>query len=199
LGRPTSRKPTGSRPPRRAIHRRGRATATTNSAIRTPPDILSIHTPGEVAIQDGFEEATTIRRIRGGLYLEGGGPRLELRRVVDPAAIAARAMDLAGEWRVAERDDKRIDKPYAVALSVDHEHIWWEPACASQYRPYTIQGSRFDTDPVNLSGREVCDIRVPDELARIWSAMDAADTIQRTPANGVSISGNGRSVTLFSQ
>ena len=155
--------------------------------------------PGEIAIQSGLEKSRTIRRVRGGLSLEGGGPRLELRRVVDPAVIAARAVDLAGEWRVDEIDGKGIDKPYAIALSADHEQTWWEPACASQYRTYTIQGSRFDTQPVDLSGREVCNIGVPEELARVWSALDAAGAIERTPANGVLISGNGRSVTLFSQ
>ena len=36
-------------------------------------------------------------------------------------------------------------------------------------------------------------------LAPVWSALDAADALERTPANGILISGNGRSVTLFSQ
>ena len=155
--------------------------------------------PGELAIQDGFKQATTIRRIRGGLYVEGGRHRLQLRRVVDQASLAGRAVDLAGEWRVAELDGEEIAKPYAIALSADHEQIWWEPGCALQYRDYTIRGSRFDSQPVDLSGRAVCDIGFPEELPRIWSAMDAADTIERTDANGVRLSGSGRSVTLFSQ
>jgi hypothetical protein len=155
--------------------------------------------PGEIAIEDGIKGAKTIRQIRGGLYLEGGGHRLELRRMVDPATLATRAVNLAGEWRVAELDGEQIQKPYRIALSANHDQIWWEPGCALQYRHYTIQGSRFDTRPVDLSGHEVCDIAYPEELARIWSAMDAADTIERTRANGVLISGNGRSVTLFSQ
>jgi hypothetical protein len=36
--------------------------------------------PGETAIQDGIDKATTVRRIREGLQLEGGGYRLELHR-----------------------------------------------------------------------------------------------------------------------
>ena len=40
--------------------------------------------PGETAIQDGFEKASTIRRTNGGLHFEGGGYRLELHRVVAP-------------------------------------------------------------------------------------------------------------------
>jgi hypothetical protein len=154
---------------------------------------------GEVAIQDGFAGARTIRRLRDGLYLEGEGHRLQMRRVIDQAALATRAVDLAGEWRVAELDGKEIDKSYGIALSADHEQIWWQPECALQYRSYTIQDSRFDSRPVDLSNRAVCDIAVPEEIARIWSAIDASDTIERTHANGVRISGSGRSVTLFSQ
>lgn len=36
--------------------------------------------PGETAIQNGIDRATTVRRIREGLQLEGGGYRLELHR-----------------------------------------------------------------------------------------------------------------------
>ena len=155
--------------------------------------------PGETAIQDAFGAADTIRRIRGGLFLEGGGHRLELHRVADEASKANRAVDLAGEWRVAAIDGRALDTGHGVALKADYEQIWWEPDCALQYRDYMIEGSRFDARPVDLSGQAVCDIGFPDELLRVWSAMDAADTIERTSANGVLISGNGRSVTLFSQ
>ena len=48
----------------------------------------------------------------------------------------------------------------------------------------------------NLEG---CDIGFPEELPQIVSVLEAADRIERTPENGVLISGNGRSVTLFSQ
>jgi hypothetical protein len=39
--------------------------------------------PGETAIQEAFEKASTIRRIGGGLHVEGGRYRLELNRIVD--------------------------------------------------------------------------------------------------------------------
>jgi hypothetical protein len=155
--------------------------------------------PGETAIQNALDAASTVRRIRGGLYLEGGGHRLQLRRVVRQASSASCAVDMAGEWRVAELDGQELNKPHAIALSADHEQIWWEPECALQYRDYTIHGSRFRAKPEDQSRREVCDIGLPEELPRVWSALDAADTIDRTGANGVRISGEGRSITLYSQ
>lgn len=39
--------------------------------------------PGETAIQTGFEKASRITQIGEGLLLEGGGYRLELRRLAD--------------------------------------------------------------------------------------------------------------------
>jgi hypothetical protein len=107
-------------------------------------------------------------------------------------------VDLAGEWRVAKLDGEEINKRYRFALSANPEEIWWEPSCASQGRKYTIRGSRFDTEPDGTSG-EVCDIGFPEELPRIWSAMDAADTIEKTGKNGIPLSGNGRSVILYAR
>lgn len=39
--------------------------------------------PGEAAIQTSFDQANTIRRSGERLFLEGGGSRLELRRLLD--------------------------------------------------------------------------------------------------------------------
>jgi hypothetical protein len=152
--------------------------------------------PGETAIQDTISSLETVRRISGGLYLEGGGHRLQLQRKISDAEIASRPVNLSGTWRVAAVDGEELDKPYGITLAADHERIWWEPACSLQYRLYTIEGTRFDTAPVDLSGHAVCDIAVPEQLSRIWSALDVADTIARTPDNRVLISGGGRSVTL---
>jgi hypothetical protein len=153
--------------------------------------------PGETAIQNAFGSIELIRPVRGGLYIEGGGHRLQLRRIVSQAEIASRAVDLTGAWRVAALDGVRTNEP--IALMADHEQIWWEPECALQYRAYTIEGSRFDSAPVDLSGQAVCDIAFPEELPRIWSALDAANTIARTPSDQVLISGRGRSLTLYPQ
>lgn len=109
------------------------------------------------------------------------------------------AVDLAGYWRVAGIDGAPFDASYGIALSADAQRIWWEPECARQYREYSISGSDFAAPARSNDGEVVCDIAYPEELPVIWSALEAADTITRTPENGVLISGNGRSLLIFSQ
>jgi len=41
--------------------------------------------PGETAIQNSFDKASTIRRTRLGLHLKGGGYQLKLQRLLDQA------------------------------------------------------------------------------------------------------------------
>ena len=117
----------------------------------------------------------------------------------DPNQPTAQAVDLSGYWRVAELDGAAIDGGHAITLKANHEQIWWEPACAGQSESYRITGSRFETISYDDGPTMVCDIGYPDALPRVFSALRAADTIARTPDNGVRISGKGRSVTLFSQ
>lgn len=150
--------------------------------------------PGETAIEAAIKAAARIREISGGLILEGGGHRLQMRRVIDPVA---RAIDLAGEWYVTQVDGQSLAGPERIVLRADREKLLWEPSCALQYRRYSIAGARFDTQPVDRAGREVCEIGHPQALPQIWAAMDAAETIARVEQRGVVISGNGRSVTLF--
>ncbi len=109
------------------------------------------------------------------------------------------AIDLEGQWRVAGIDGQAFDAPYAIALVADGQRIWWEPECALQYRDYSILGDRFIAPVRSNAGLEVCDIGYPPELAQIWAALEAADRIERTPENGVLISGGERSLLLFSQ
>lgn len=152
--------------------------------------------PGEVAIQRALGTARKLVRIRGGLYLEGGGRTIQIERTPDPAEVAARAVDLRGEWRVKGIDGRPLEQPRRIELHADFETIWWEPECASQYRKYRMEGSAFFADPVSLSGGTVCDIGYPEELTEVWTALDAADTIERTTGGDVRIAGGGRSVLL---
>lgn len=155
--------------------------------------------PGEAAIQAAIDGASEVRFVQGGLWLSGEGGTVQLRRVPDPAAVAARAVDLTGEWRVAAIDGRDLAGDYGIALSADFDRVWWEPGCAAQFRDYTITGSAFAALPRSDRPEVVCEIGVPPEVMQIWSALDAADTIRRTEANGVEIAGGGRSVLLFSQ
>lgn len=154
--------------------------------------------PGEEAISAAIENADTVRFVRSGIWFSGEGGTVQLERIPDPAEVAARAVDLRGEWRVAGLDGEEISEP--IALSIDFENILWEPGCAGQSLDYRIEGDRFYADYIVPQGPvTVCSIGYPDELIEIWHALDAAETIERTPENGVRIHGNGRSVTLFSQ
>lgn len=118
-----------------------------------------------------------------------------------PAATPSQpaSVDLRGNWRVAGLDGEPIDTSYAIALIADENRIWWEPGCAGQYRTYSVSGDTFAAPSRSNANLEVCEIGYPEELPEIWSALEASDRIERTAANGVLISGNGRSVTLFSQ
>lgn len=118
---------------------------------------------------------------------------------IAPSQQALPAVELAGEWRVAGIDGVPLDANYGIALSANDTRIWWEPQCAGQLREYRISGASFTALASDSGTQEVCEIGYPEELETIWSALDAADTIERTPENGVLISGNGRNLLIFSQ
>ncbi|PZT84419.1 MAG: hypothetical protein DI637_13730 [Citromicrobium sp.] len=106
---------------------------------------------------------------------------------------------LAGEWRVAGLDGQPIAGNEGIALSANDTEIWWEPQCALQRRPYAIEGRGFRSDASRTEPGPACRIAVPPVLESIWSAIEAGERIERTPQNGILISGGGRSLLLFSQ
>lgn len=126
-----------------------------------------------------------------------------------PAAPAISApTTLAGEWKVVGIDGSDLNEAYGIALSANASEIWWEPRCAGMARGYAIKGSAIDFGPLPALGPPpppgtlpppVCAIGLPPRLTDVVRALDAATLIQRTPANGVEISGSGHSVLLFSQ
>ena len=152
-------------------------------------------TRNEAAIQQAFDEATLLRRIRSGWQFEGGDKSVVLHRVLSEEELARRAVDLSGRWRVVSLDGEAMRDDRKIELSADHEQIWWEPGCAMQGREYRIEGNRFDTDYEAVSG-ETCDIAFPGELTRAWSAMDDATKIARRDDGSVEISGGDRSIVL---
>ena len=123
-----------------------------------------------------------------------------------PAEIASVAT-LAGEWRVAAIDGRDFDEPYALALSGDADEIWWAPRCAGLVRSYRITGTAIRFGPARgvkprAPGEPtppVCAIGLPPRIDEVTRALDSATAIRRTPANGVEISGGGRSLLLFGQ
>jgi hypothetical protein len=115
---------------------------------------------------------------------------------------------LLGEYRVAGIDDEPLDAEFGIALSIDGPVLSYEPACAGFV--WTIS---FDRDghmmltrnpdfgpELQLDGTYVvCDVEVPPELRQLGEALDRVNLAQRTLDGGLLLSGNGRSVTLFSQ
>lgn len=117
---------------------------------------------------------------------------------------------LTGEWRLAGLDGEDFDEPYGIALSADEDEIWWSPRCAGQSLRYRIEDGSFEVippppPPPPEPGAEpgppvaVCAIGLPERLPEVMNAIRAAQRIERTPQNGVRLSGRGRSVTLFGQ
>ncbi|GAB5349015.1 hypothetical protein [Alteriqipengyuania sp. 357] len=131
-----------------------------------------------------------------------GGAAVLLTRGDERIVLSPLASDvpttLAGEWRVAGIDGEPFDEPYGIALSADDQKIWWEPGCAGQSISYTIRDNRFAVTEPAYDG-PVCKIGLPPRLPEIISAIRAADRIERTEENGIRLSGDGHSVTLFAQ
>ncbi|WP_271078824.1 hypothetical protein [Aurantiacibacter sp. MUD61] len=123
------------------------------------------------------------------------------------APSAPAAATLAGEWRVAGIDGEALDTNYGLALTADDEELWWEPRCFGAIRGYVIVGNAITfgsptrTPPAveGVPTPVVCTIAPPPGVTEVMQAIDAAESIEVTPSNGVRISGGGRSVTLYRQ
>lgn len=165
--------------------------------------------PGEKAIQSAFTGLSAIvPTAAGGLVVEGGGHRLDLRRAAAPAEVPPaplRVATLEGEWRVAAIDGKEFNESYGLALSGSERELWWHPRCAGMARSYRIEGRTIEFGPrlgapaPGATPAPVCAIGLPARLGEVVRALDAAKTVVRTSSNGVLIAGDGRSVLLFSQ
>lgn len=118
---------------------------------------------------------------------------------IETSAPGAPVGSLAGAWRVAGIDGESFDEPYGLALTGNQTELWWEPRCAGMARSYTIIGRSVSFAATGSPSSAVCDIGLPPRLNDVFRALDAANTVVRTPANGIEISGGGHSVTLFSQ
>ena len=149
----------------------------------------------ENAIIAAIDAADTLRFVSNGLWINGEAGSVQLRFVPSAEDLAGRSVDLTGEWDVTALDGERLESGYEIPISADWFGIWWEPGCAGQGVPYTIEGNAFRVTPSDVSG-PVCDIGYPEELPEIWNAMSAADTIARAGDGSVTIAGGGRSVTL---
>ena len=147
--------------------------------------------PGCTAAEDWFDRA------RHASLPPLNGPEQE-----DPNA----PQRLLGEYRVAGIDGQPLDANFGIGVSVDAETISYEPRCAGFVWKYhyragwlaTQRSSSLRTQPEDAAEAGAC-ANVAPELTQLASAIDAAERAERTPENGILLSGGGRSVTLFSQ
>jgi hypothetical protein len=127
-----------------------------------------------------------------------------------PAAVAAPTNapeKLVGEYRFAGIDGAPLDAHFGIALSVDAKQISYEPKCAGFVWDYEYRGGALSTARARGYGPTrqpdgsivACAVGVAPEQRRLGQAIDAVTRAERTPSDGIELSGVGRSVTLFSQ
>jgi hypothetical protein len=134
-------------------------------------------------------------------------PSTSLRERV-PGGVAITALgDLVGEYRVAGVDDAEIRGNEGIALSIDGPQMSFEPTCAGFIWRIDFDGAMFSTarqrdraePPSEAAARAVCALEVTPARWALAEALDAATYAQRTPSNGIRLSGGGHSVTIYSQ
>lgn len=118
----------------------------------------------------------------------------------DPAAAIASPSELAGEYRVAGVDGGEVDAPFGLVVSITDDAISFDAPCGGYGWSYTLDKGRLalaatdEPDPSCLARA-----RIHHLVFDTASAIAAANRAERTPANGVRLSGGGRSLTLFGQ
>src|SRR5690606_34982914 len=110
----------------------------------------------------------------------------------DPAGPIA----LAGEYRVAGVDGGGIDLPHGITATITGDRIEVQSDCIRFAWSYARDGGRLTTAPQPAASCRRA--LLPPEQA-VSEAFTAAESVARTPSNGVEFSGGGRSVLLFSQ
>jgi hypothetical protein len=123
--------------------------------------------------------------------------RADAATALKPAPVTS----LAGEWRVAGLDGQPVEGATGLALRGSKTRIWWEPRCAGFVRHYRMRGSRISITGYRKgeAPQVICLIAPPAEIARAFTALDAAKRVRRTANNGIELSGGGYSLLLFSQ
>ncbi|MFN3515632.1 MAG: hypothetical protein ACK4YM_00535 [Novosphingobium sp.] len=104
---------------------------------------------------------------------------------------------LVGEWRVAGIDGQPVDAPIGIALTIGGQEIGFDPRCAGFTWGYTYSAGVLATKRRRQAA--ICAIGYDPVLDRLAGALDRVTIVRRTAANGIELSGGGRSVTLFSQ
>ena len=125
----------------------------------------------------------------------------------EPAPAAETPASLVGEYRVAGIDGTEVGGGIGIGLSITESEIYYEPRCAGFDWSYTYGDGELSTERPGTPGPRltagpqapVCEVAVHPEKQRLATALDAVTRAERTPSNGIELSGGGHSVTLYSQ
>lgn len=130
---------------------------------------------------------------------QAGDPATTSAPAETPAetAQAEAPASLVGEYRVAGIDGTEVGGGIGIGLSITETNIFYDPRCAGFDWTYTYEGGALTTE--RPADRPVCRIAVHPEQQRLATALDAVTQAERTPSNGIELTGGGHSVTLFSQ
>lgn len=117
-----------------------------------------------------------------------------------PAPDAEPLTSLVGEYRLAGLDGRDFNESYGIAVSITDGRIDF-PNCKQIGWEYTFEEGKLTTERSPPGGPDAkpCSIDLPVRTLQFVTAIDAAEKAARTPANGIELTGDLRSVTLFSQ
>lgn len=112
------------------------------------------------------------------------------------SSIIATSEALAGEYRVAGIDGEGVNLPHGITASITGDHIDVQSDCIRFAWSYRFEDRLLVTEPAPVA---TCRRALLPEERALSEAVEAADIVRRTPANGIELSGSGRSVLLFGQ
>ncbi len=111
-------------------------------------------------------------------------------------AVSATERLTPGEYRVAGADGAEINLPHAITLTITPLEIRLASQCFTPRWRWRYVGEALETERIPEA---MCErTRYPAELAA-EAVFEQPDSIERTPANGIEISGGSHSLLLFSQ
>ena len=113
--------------------------------------------------------------------------------------------DLRGEYRLAAVEGRPLASEFGIAVSIEGAVLSFEPTCAGFVWRLAFSGARLITErpgqvaTPGAATAPVCAVAIHPEQRRLAAALDAVERAERTANNGILLSGQGRSVTLFLQ
>ena len=135
--------------------------------------------------------------------LAGCGQAAEAPDTAPTETLSPAPQSLVGEYRVAGIDGAELNTDFGIALSIDQGHVSFEPTCAGFVWQYAYRDGVLDIErrqeKLHHPPPPVCAIAIHPMQAKLAEALEAVDRAEITPVNGIELSGNGRSVLLFSQ